>query len=111
MMETKLQLNPTKILNKEFKVDFKGYNASEVDYFLDIVMGDYETFKNLLNLAYEKIEALNAKNAQLKETIQTLEQENALRKDQLLLAEGTSTSNVDLLKRISALEKEVFGNR
>lgn len=111
MMETKLQLNPTKILNKEFKVDFKGYNASEVDYFLDIVMGDYETFKNLLNLAYEKIEALNAKNAQLKETIQTLEQENVLRKDQLSLAEGTSTSNVDLLKRISALEKEVFGNR
>ena len=43
MMETKLQLNPTKILNKEFKVDFKGYNASEVDYFLDIVMGDYES--------------------------------------------------------------------
>lgn len=109
-METKLQLNPTKILNKEFKIDFKGYNAAEVDYFLDIVMGDYETFKNLLNLAYEKIEALNAKNAQLKELIQNLEQENALLNRDQSLAEA-STSNVDLLKRISALEKEVFKNR
>ena len=110
-METKLQLNPTKILNKEFKIDFKGYNAAEVDYFLDIVMGDYETFKNLLNMAYEKIEALNAKNARLKEMIQDLEKENALHRDQLSLAEETSASNVDILKRISALEKEVFKNR
>lgn len=111
METTKLQLNPTKILNKEFKIDFKGYNAAEVDYFLDIVMGDYETFKNLLNMAYEKIESLNAKNAKLKETIQSLEQENALHLNQLSMAEEANTNNVDLLKRISALEKEVFKNR
>lgn len=110
-METKLQLNPTKILNKEFKVDFKGYNAAEVDYFLDIVMGDYETFKNLLNMAYEKIEALNAKNASLKEQIQALEKENALHLDELNLAQEANGNNVDILKRLSTLEKEVFKNR
>lgn len=109
-METKLQLNPTKILNKEFKVDFKGYNAAEVDYFLDIVMGDYETFKNLLNMAYEKIEALNAKNASLKEQIQVLEKENALHLDELNMAKEANGNNVDVLKRLSALEKEVFKN-
>lgn len=109
-METKLQLNPTKILNKEFKVDFKGYNPDEVDYFLDIVMNDYETFKNLLNLAYERIESLNEKNLQLKETIARLEKDNALKDDQLSLAES-STSNIDILKRLSALEKEVYKNR
>lgn len=109
-METKLQLNPTKILNKEFKVDFKGYNPDEVDYFLDIVMNDYETFKNLLNLAYERIESLNEKNAQLKEQIARLEKDNALKNDQLSLADST-TSNIDILKRLSALEKEVYKNR
>ena len=110
-METKLQLNPTKILDKEFKIDFKGYNAAEVDYFLDIVMGDYETFKNLLNMAYEKIEALNQRNTQLKEMVQRLEKENALYRDQLATAEEASGNNVDILKRLSALEREVFGNR
>ena len=48
-MDNKLQLSPTKILNKEFKVDFKGYNATEVDYFLDTVVEDYETFAQMLN--------------------------------------------------------------
>lgn len=110
-METKIQLNPTKILNKQFQVDFKGYSAAEVDYFLDIVINDYETFKNLLNLAYERIETLNAKNAELKEQIKSLEQENAMNRNQLSLAEGATVNNVDLLKRISALEKEVFKNR
>lgn len=110
-METKIQLNPNKILNKQFQVDFKGYSAAEVDYFLDIVINDYETFKNLLNLAYERIETLNAKNVQLKEQIKSLEQEIAMNRNQLSLAEGQTVNNVDLLKRISALEKEVFKNR
>lgn len=110
-MENKIQLNPTKILNKQFQVDFKGYNAAEVDYFLDIVINDYETFKNLLGLAYDKIETLNAKNAQLKEQIKSLEQELATHRSQLTLAEGASVNNVDLLRRISALEKEVFKNK
>ena len=110
-METKIQLNPTKILNKQFQVDFKGYSAAEVDHFLDIVINDYETFKNLLNLAYERIETINEKNAKLQEQIKALEQELAMNRSQLSLAEGASVSNVDILKRISALEKEVFKNR
>ncbi|CVH74204.1 Cell cycle protein GpsB [Clostridiales bacterium CHKCI006] len=110
-MDNKLQLSPTKILNKEFKVDFKGYNATEVDYFLDVVIEDYETFKKLLNMAYEKIETLNSRNQKLKEQIQNLEKENALIKDQYNQLEENSTSNVDILKRLSLLEREVFKNR
>ena len=44
-------------------------SLGRVDAFLDIVINDYETFKNLLNLAYERIETINAKNAKLKEQI------------------------------------------
>ena len=32
-MEYKVVLSPKKIVSKEFKVDFKGYNADEVDDF------------------------------------------------------------------------------
>lgn len=107
-MDNKLQLSPNKILNKEFKIDFKGYNAAEVDYFLDVVMDDYETFKSLLNMAYEKIENLNQKNQTLKDQIHELQKENALLKDENTQLEDSSSSNVDILKRLSLLEKVVF---
>ena len=37
----KLQLTSKEILNKEFKKSVKGYDASEVDAFLDKVLSDY----------------------------------------------------------------------
>ena len=37
----KLNLTPEQILDTEFKVDFKGYSAEEVDAFLDMVLDDY----------------------------------------------------------------------
>ena len=37
-MENKVVLSPKKIVSKEFKVDFKGYNAEEVDHFLDMIV-------------------------------------------------------------------------
>ena len=37
-MEQKIILSPKKIVAKEFKVDFKGYNAEEVDHFLKILI-------------------------------------------------------------------------
>lgn len=55
-MEYKVVLSPKKIVSKEFKVDFKGYNADEVDHFLDQVVKDYEAFAGLLNNSYDRIE-------------------------------------------------------
>ena len=40
-MEQKIILSPKKIVANEFKVDFKGYNAEEVDHVLDIIVKDY----------------------------------------------------------------------
>ncbi|MFV0395332.1 MAG: GTPase, partial [Coprobacillaceae bacterium] len=48
-MEQKVQLSPKRIVAKEFKVDFKGYNADEVDHFLDIILKDYEEFAEELD--------------------------------------------------------------
>ena len=37
MIEDKLYLTPEEILEKEFKIDARGYRMQEVDKFLDMV--------------------------------------------------------------------------
>ena len=100
-MEYKVVLSPKKIVSKEFKVDFKGYNADEVDHFLDQVVKDYEAFAGLLNNSYDRIKAMIAR----------LEREKALQDDNLRALEDNVSSNVDILKRLSLLEKAVFQNK
>ena len=65
-MANKIQLSPKKILNKQFQIDFKGYSATEVDYFLDSIVEDYETFASMLNDSYDQIENLQKENEALK---------------------------------------------
>ena len=42
------KLTIDEIYEKEFHVDFKGYNAVEVDQFLDLVLEDYQYFEDLI---------------------------------------------------------------
>ena len=107
-MEYKVVLSPKKIVSKEFKVDFKGYNADEVDHFLDQVVKDYEAFAGLLNNSYEQLER---RLADQKAMIARLEREKALQDDNLRALEDNVSSNVDILKRLSLLEKAVFQNK
>ena len=48
MYDEKLFLTPQEILNKEFKIDAKGYRPQEVDKFLDMVIRDYTEFTNVI---------------------------------------------------------------
>ena len=96
-MAKKIQLSPKKILNKHFQIDFKGYSATEVDYFLDTVVEDYET--------------LQKENEALKMKMANMEREHLIQQDNLRSMEENLSSNVDLLKRISNLEKEVYKNK
>lgn len=107
-MEPKIILSPKKIVSKEFKVDFKGYNAEEVDHFLDIVVKDYEAFATMLNASYDKIDQLEARIAEQKAKIVKLEREKALQDDNIHAMEENLSTNVDILKRLSLLEKVVF---
>ena len=109
-MEYKVVLSPKKIVSKEFKVDFKGYN-DEVDHFLDQVVKDYEAFAGLLNNSYDRIEQLERRLADQKAMIARLEREKALQDDNLRALEDNVSSNVDILKRLSLLEKAVFQNK
>lgn len=100
----KLNLTPEEILDKEFKEDFKGYNPDEVDSFLDQVLEDYQkTEDNIQELLdfiatlQDKIKELEAKNLELQGKQKAFD-----------LANTTQYSSVDILKRISRLEEEVY---
>ncbi len=105
MYSDKIYLTPQEILDKEFKIDARGYRPQEVDKYLDMVIRDYTEFINMLKSYEKEIKNLNEDNAKLKAEIRKL-------REQLVANEGTnngSVSNVDLLRRISQLEKVVFG--
>ena len=96
-MEYKVVLSPKKIVSKEFKVDQ--------------VVKDYEAFAGLLNNSYDRIEQLERRLADQKAMIARLEREKALQDDNLRALEDNVSSNVDILKRLSLLEKAVFQNK
>ena len=55
MFQNKVTLTPQDILEKEFKIDTRGYRLKEVDQFLDIIIGDYESlFKIIRDKEKEK---------------------------------------------------------
>ncbi|RYL92126.1 cell division regulator GpsB [Sporolactobacillus sp. THM7-4] len=95
-----VRLTRNDILHKEFKTGFHGYQEEEVDQFLDIVINDYDTF--------------NAEISRLKDEIKRLKAELASggeeRQSSAMIANQGQT-NYDILKRLSNLEKHVFGHR
>ena len=97
---------PRDILEKEFKIDTRGYRLKEVDQFLDIVIGDYEQF-------FEIINNLEKEKADLLAEIMNLKQE--LRNSRLSAEVANSASgevtNVDVIRRLSQLEKMVYGSK
>ena len=99
-------LTPQEILEKEFKVDARGYRPQEVDKFLDMVISDYTEYGNIIKKLEKDIKNLMEDNSKLKQEIRRLQSEV----DSSSNAATRSISNVDLLKRISQLEKVVYGN-
>ncbi len=107
MYSDKIYLTPQEILDKEFKIDARGYRPQEVDKYLDMVIRDYTEFINLIKRNEKEIKDLTEDNAKLKAEIRSL-------REQLVASEEASSNsgsvnNVDLLRRISQLEKVVFG--
>ena len=100
----KLTLTPEEILDKRFNIDFKGYSASEVDAFLDDVLNDYQVMEDNVQELLDCIASLQAEIKQLNE--QNVELQG--KQKAFDLSNTTSYSSVDLLKRISRLEEEVY---
>ena len=108
MNNTKILLTAEDILEKEFKVDARGYRPQEVDKFLDMIIHDYTEFINLVKRQNKEIKELTKNNASLKEELRKMNNilEAAESKE---VSNSRNVNNVDLLKRISQLEKVVFG--
>lgn len=107
MNKNLINLTPEEILNKEFRIDTRGYRLKEVDQFLDEIIQDYQTFnKIILDLQKEKEDQteiiLNLKQ-EIRDLKTTVEISRSANKDDI------SGTNLDILKRLSSLEKAVFG--
>lgn len=94
------------ILQKEFKNAMRGYNVSEVDEFLDLIIRDYESFQ-------KDITYLQSENERLRGRVDDLTKQAAtgIRSQSSSVAPTTGVTNFDILKRLSNLEKHVFGSK
>ena len=106
MYNEKIILTPQDILDKEFKIDARGFRPQEVDKFLDLIINDYNEFITENKALKKEIAFLNDENEKLKNELRRI-------KANIEAAEGSSNgspvSNIDLLRRLSQLEKVVYG--
>lgn len=104
MYNERFYLTTQDILDKEFKVDARGYRPQEVDKFLDMVMRDYTEFMNVIKKLEKENRILTEENNRIKSEYRKL-------RDNIESAsEGSgSSNNLDLLRRLSNLEKIVYG--
>lgn len=104
MYNDRIALSGSEILEKEFKIDARGYRLQEVDKFLDIVIHDYNEYNNIIKEFVVQNNELAEENEKLKIEIRNLK--SSL--DALKYAEKEVT-NVDLIRRVSQLEKIILG--
>lgn len=104
MHQDKISLTMQDILEKEFKVDTRGYRMQEVDEFLDVIIRDYNEYNNI-------IKGLRCDNESLVDENNSLKQEIRALKSSIETVKGgeKEITNVDLLRRISQLEKIILG--
>ncbi len=102
-MEKRFKLSVEDVLEKQFNIDFKGYSSGEVDEFLDLVISDYQQYNKMIDelgshlQEYERqINALRAKIVELEG------------KQGAMSTENNGAGNIDILKRLTRLENEVF---
>ena len=105
MYQNKVTLTPQDILEKEFKIDTRGYRLKEVDQFLDIIIGDYEQFLALLKNSEREKEELLEEIMSLKQEIRNLKMSIEIAKS----GDSKEVTNVDVMRRLSQLEKIVYG--
>lgn len=105
MYQGRVELTTKDILEKEFKIDTRGYRPQEVDKFLDIIIRDYEEMNAIMKgLEMDKKELMED-NIQLKQEVRALKTKLDVLKDH---SKG-DVSNADLLRRLSNLEKIIYG--
>ena len=104
MNKDRITLTMQDILEKEFKIDARGYRLQEVDKFLDIIIKDYNEYNNIIRSLEKDKKILMNENQELRNEVRNLKSSIEAAK----IGEKEIT-NVDLLRRISQLEKIILG--
>ena len=104
MYKDRVTLTMQDILEKEFKIDARGYRLQEVDKFLDIIIKDYNEYNNIIRSLEKEKKILAEENQVLRNEVRNLKSSIEAAK----IGEKEIT-NVDLLRRISQLEKIILG--
>ena len=97
-----INFTPKDILQKEFKPKMRGYDPADVDTFLDSVIKDYENFG-------KEIERMKNENDRLTDNVDELNKQVSAGGTVEESAPVSGATNVDVLKRLSNLERRVFG--
>lgn len=107
MYQDRIMLTVKDIYDKDFKLDTRGYRPQEVDKFLDVVMRDYEEFIAINKELTNEIRELTNDNIKLKQEIRNLKTKLDILKESADSESGTNS--VDVLRRLSNLEKIIYG--
>lgn len=105
MYQERVLLTANDILEKEFKIDTRGYRPQEVDKFLDVVIRDYSEFTAIIKEIENEKKDLIEDNIKLKQEIRNLRTKLEVLKDN----SGNDGATVDVLRRLSNLEKIIYG--
>ena len=105
MYQDRIALTSNDILEKDFKIDTRGYRPQEVDKYLDIIISDYEEMNSIIKELEKEKRELMEDNIALKQEVRNLK----TKLEVLAESEGKSSTNADMLRRISKLEKIIYG--
>ena len=106
MKNDEIILTDEMLLNWDFKVDARGYRPQEVDKVLDMVISDIRVYNRKIKEKDMKINELNNEILDLKYKLRTAKANMDIVKNS-----EKEVTNVDLLRRISQLEKIIYGEK
>ena len=108
MYQDRILLSSKDILEHEFKFDTRGYRPQEVDKYLDVIIHEYEEFDRIIKDYENEKKELIEDNIRLKQEIRRLRTQMEALKD---VAKDPNNNNADLLRRVSNLEKFIYGDK
>ena len=109
-MAIKLKLKAEEIANYKFRSSPRGYDALEVDRYLDQIIKDYLSVENGGLVSQKELDDANKKIKELEEKIEKLTIDNEKLKAKATIIKGNSVNsdNVKILKRIDTLERYLW---
>ena len=111
MDENSINLNSTKIYEKVFTPNVKGYDPEEVDAFLDEIIADYLAFEKYYRESRDYIRELEDSVRKEKENVRTLTVDNAklsARVEGIKEGDNVNMSNIEYIQRIRRQKKALY---